>query len=114
MEERFFDFALNFVDPAKAHPVGDFRRKKEIVRARFPVAKGAGRCAQSDNLFGRFGMNFHIHEAAGPDKNGPRPPTTSFSAIRLRVGRRGALGYKTPTADSSSPVPAGTRAGSSE
>jgi hypothetical protein len=35
VEERFFDFALNFVDPAKAHPVGDFRRKKEIVRTRF-------------------------------------------------------------------------------
>jgi hypothetical protein len=34
-EERFFDFALKFVDPAKAHPVGDFRRKKEIVRTRF-------------------------------------------------------------------------------
>jgi hypothetical protein len=47
--ERFFDFALNFVDPAKAHPVGDFRRKKEIVRTRFPEAKGSGRCAQNDN-----------------------------------------------------------------
>ena len=35
-----FDFALNFVDPAKAHPVGDFRRKTEIVRTRFPEQKG--------------------------------------------------------------------------
>jgi hypothetical protein len=31
---------LNFVDPAKAHPVGDFRRKTEIVRTRFPEQKG--------------------------------------------------------------------------
>ena len=48
--EGFFDFALNFVDPAKAHPVGDFRRKKEIVRTRFPEGKGSGRCAENDNV----------------------------------------------------------------
>ena len=51
-EEGFFDFALNFVDPAKAHPVGDFRRKEEIVRTRFPKARRSGRSAQNDNAGG--------------------------------------------------------------
>jgi len=44
-----FEFALNFVDPAKAHPVGDFRRKKEIVRT-ISGSKSSGRCAQNDTF----------------------------------------------------------------
>jgi hypothetical protein len=89
--EGFLDFALDLVDPAKAHPVGDFRRKKEIVRTRFPEAKGSGRCAQNDNGGVRMDSAHRqgcLYQGAELEtRKIPGPHNFSCCGVCLRAGR---------------------------